>query len=97
MEDLCSIRYPRTIYTKNVNYIILTNIITGGKGCNPESVAKNMFSGLRKYIQSSDYNSTLKSIRIVIFQKDMVKKFVDASREESKGSFSMSSLLLNIF
>ena len=63
-------------------------IISGGKGCNPESVAKNMFSALKKYIHSSDYKSTLKTIRIVIFQADMVKKFVDASNEESKGSFS---------
>ena len=61
---------------------------SGGKGCSPESVAKAMFSAFRQYIQSSEYKSTLKSIRIVIFQSEMVKVFVGASKEESKTPLS---------
>ena len=60
----------------------------GGKGCNPDSVAKAMFSGFKQYIHSAEYNSVLKSIRIVIFQADMVKVFVAASQEDSKSSLS---------
>ena len=64
-----------------LTFITICILITGGKGCNPESVAKAMFSGFKHYINSSGYKSILKSIRIVIFQADMVKKFVKASED----------------
>ena len=45
-----------------------------------------MFSAFKQYIQSSDYKSTLKTIRVVIFRENMVKVFVNASTEESRSS-----------
>lgn len=49
-------------------------------------MAKAMFSAFKQYIQSSDYKSTLKTIRVVIFRENMVKIFVNASTEESRSS-----------
>ncbi|KAJ8316896.1 hypothetical protein KUTeg_004800 [Tegillarca granosa] len=59
---------------------------TGGLGCSPDDVAKAMFKAIRNFSPEPQH---LKHIRIVVFQENMMDRFIAGlDKKESEGIFA---------
>ncbi|XP_052234938.1 protein mono-ADP-ribosyltransferase PARP14-like isoform X2 [Dreissena polymorpha] len=73
----------REVDNLGLSSVALPALGTGGKGLSPDTMAKTMYQAVKQYVEDNKGKGSLTSVRIVLFNSDLVDKFTSTIKNLS--------------